>query len=229
MDTLRALELRHSVRSYESKELTGDVLASVQKLIKDINNEAGLHIQLVQNRPKAFDSFLSHYGKFQNVQNYFAMVAKRGKDEEIGYYGQKLVLECQKLGLNTCWVGGTFGRDKDAYTKNFGEKLYLVIAVGYGTTFGNPHKGKGLGGIVEMGGAITVDSAEWPAWFLAGAKAALKAPTALNSQNFKLGLGTDGNVTIKMGIGTFPKVDKGIVKYNFEIGAASKGHTVKWA
>ncbi len=68
------------------------------------------------------------------------MIAKKNKGEELGYYGQKIVLEAQKLGLNTCWASGTYSKDADAYDIDRGEKLFAVIAVGYGTTNGNPHK-----------------------------------------------------------------------------------------
>ncbi|MEI3552822.1 MAG: nitroreductase family protein [Acutalibacteraceae bacterium] len=41
------------------------------------NQESGLHIQLVTNEPKAFDSFMAHYGKFKGVTNYLALIGKK--------------------------------------------------------------------------------------------------------------------------------------------------------
>ena len=43
-----------------------------------------------------------------------SVIACVGKDDDtldqrVGYYGEKLVLELQKMGLNTCWAG-TFNR-----------------------------------------------------------------------------------------------------------------------
>ena len=52
MDTLRALELRHSVRSYTDQPLSGDVLTTLQKLVKEANKEGGLHIQLCSDPGK---------------------------------------------------------------------------------------------------------------------------------------------------------------------------------
>lgn len=222
MDTLRALELRHSVRSYKDEPIAGDTLASLQALIKEVNEEVGLHIQLVQNQPKAFSGFLASYGNFKNVNNYLALVAKKGKGEELGYYGQMIVLEAQKLGLNTCWVGGTFGKDKKAYDIGRGEKLYMVIAIGYGDGQGHPHKSKPFETLVDG----TKD--KLPDWFVAGAEAALLAPTAMNQQKFRLSLGSKDKVILKNGVGVMTSIDNGIVKYNFEVGAASKGHDVIW-
>lgn len=40
-----------------------------------MRREGGLHIQLVLEEPRAFDSAMAHYGKFSGVRNYVALVA----------------------------------------------------------------------------------------------------------------------------------------------------------
>ena len=87
---------------------------------------------------------LAHYGSFYNVGNYFAATAKDGRDVEIGYYGERLVLLSQQLGLNTCWVALTYSKGKVPVECAPGEKLRIVIALGYGETQGVPHKSKKL-------------------------------------------------------------------------------------
>ena len=61
-------------------------------------------MQLVLDEEKAFDGFMAHYGKFSGVKNYIAVIGKKDSDlqEKCGYYGEKVVLEAQRLGLNTC-------------------------------------------------------------------------------------------------------------------------------
>ena len=114
---LEAMRARHSVRSYTEKLIEGETLEALEKLIDECNRESGLHIQLVRNEPMAFDSAMAHYGKFSGVKNYLALVGKKSKklDELCGYYGEKLVLAAQTLGLNTCWVGLTFQKIPDAF------------------------------------------------------------------------------------------------------------------
>ena len=64
-----------------------------------------------------------------------------------------------------------------------------------------------------------------PVWFKKGMEAALLAPTAMNQQKFHFTL--DGNVvTAKAGLGFYTKLDLGIVKCHFEIGA--QGGDWKW-
>ena len=218
MDTLRALELRHSVRSYTDKPISGDTLAKLQKFIADANKKGDVHIQLVLDQPKAFKGLIAKFAGFKNAKNYFALAAKKGKEEALGYYGMMLMAEAQKLGLNTCFVAGSFSKDNDAVDLGRGEKLAAVIAVGYGTDNGHPHKSAPLEDLAHLTG-------EEPDWFMEGLRMAQYAPTAMNRQKFTFALKKKDKVELK----TRGTLDAGILKYAFEVGAAAKGHTVTWA
>lgn len=204
------------MRAYTDKKIEGEVLFALENKIAEINGESGLNVQLVLNEEKAFGGRMAHYGKFSGVKNYIAMVGKKGADlsEKVGYYGQKLVLFAQTLGLNTCWVALTYKKVKTAYKIEEGEKLALVIAIGYGATQGVPHKSKSINAVSNAG-------ENSPEWFVNGVKAALLAPTATNQQKFFFTL-KDGEVTAKPGLGFYAKVDLGIVKYHFELGSGVK-------
>lgn len=65
-----------------------------------------------------------------------------------------------------------------------------------------------------------------PDWFKSGVEAALLAPTAMNQQKFTFAL--DGEkVSAKAGKGFYSKIDLGIAKYHFEIGAGKD--TFRWS
>lgn len=213
MDLMRAIRERHAVRSYEDRAIEGDVKKELLSFIWQCNKESGLHMQLVTDEPRAFDGFMAHYGKFSGVKNYIAMVGKKGADleETCGYYGEKVVLKAQELGLNTCWVALTYSKVKNAFQVENGEKLCCVIAIGYGATQGVSHKVKGIKELSETQG-------DMPQWFRNGMEAAQLAPTAMNQQKFVITL--NGNrVSAKAGKGFYTKLDLGIVKYHFEVGA----------
>lgn len=219
-EEMEAMKERHSVRQYEDRPLDQNAVAALQEEISACNREGGLHIQLVTNEPKAFDGFMAHYGKFSGVRNYIAMIGKKGPDleEKCGYYGERLVLKAQQLGLNTCWVAMTYSKIKTAFTVADGEKLCIVISLGYGKTNGVPHKSKSADAVAKADGVF-------PAWFKAGVEAALLAPTAMNQQKFLFTL--DGNrVSAKAGFGFYTKIDLGIARYHFEIGAGKENF--KW-
>ena len=213
MDLKEAMKKRHSVRQYTDQPLEAGIVSALEDEIRACNSEGGLHIQLVRNEPKAFDSFMAHYGKFSGVTDYIAMIGKKSADleEKCGYYGERLVLKAQQLGLNTCWVALTYKKVKSAFQVGAGEKLALVIAIGYGKTQGVPHTSKAPEAVMETEGPA-------PDWFRKGVEAALLAPTAMNQQKFKFTLRGD-TVAAKAGMGFYTKVDLGIVKYHFELGA----------
>lgn len=220
MTLLEAIKARHSVRIYQNKPIDGQVASTLQAQIEEANRESGLHMQLVLNEPRAFKGILS-YGKFYGVENYIVVVGKKakGREEQAGYYGEKLVLLAQTLGLNTCWVGLTYRKVTDAFTIADDEKLYCVIAIGYGTTQGVKHK-------IKSAEQVSNASANTPDWFQNGVEAALLAPTAMNQQKFYFEYmapvdGKKPQVAAKRKFSMFgyTEMDLGIAKCHFEIGA----------
>ena len=176
MEIIELMKERHSVRQYTDKKIEKEKREVLNALIAKINQKAGLHIQIIYDEPKCFNSMMAHYGKFDGVNNYIALVREKSKsDESLGYYGEQIVLKAQELGLNTCWVAMTHGKSKAQIDK--GEKLVCLISLGYGKTAGVAHKSKKLSEVCNY-------KKDMPEWFLSGMEAALLAPTAMNRQKF---------------------------------------------
>lgn len=209
MEMLDLMKQRHSVRPYTGRPIEPEKRTALNAMIAEINQKAGLHIQIFYEEPKCFDSMIAHYGKFTGVKNYIALVGpKSGNLEELlGYYGEQIVLKAQELGLNTCWVAMTHGKSKAEIGHN--EKQICLISIGYGCTAGVTHKVKALPEVCNYKDGM-------PAWFLNGMEAALLAPTAMNQQKFYFELLPDGSVKAASGRGFYTKLDLGIVKYHFE-------------
>lgn len=216
MTILDAIKERHSVRSYTGTPIEQEKVEALRALVGECNQQGNLHIQLITNDPTAFDSRLARYGKFSGVSNYLAMIGPKGVelDEAIGYYGERLVLAAQMMGLNSCWAGLTYKKNPAVLHIADGEKLRCVIALGYGTTPGVAHKIKTIGQVTKVAGAM-------PDWFRRGVEAALLAPTAINQQQFTFTLLDAHTVEAKAGWGFFSRVDLGIVKYHFEVAAGA--------
>ena len=220
MTIQEAIEARHSVRAYKDQPLSEETVKVLEDEIVTLNNEGQLHIQLICNEPKAFQGTMAKYGKFRNANNYLVMAGKKADDldERIGYYGEHLVLLAQTLGLNTCWVGLSYSKVPGTYELGKDEKIACYIAIGYGETQGVGHKIK----TVEQ---VSNASDITPSWFKKGVEAALLAPTAVNQQKFSFEyVGMDNNrhqVRAKKGFSMigYTKMDLGIAKYHFEIGA----------
>lgn len=211
MDFIEAMKQRHSVRKFTNQPLAADAVSVLQKEIDRVNEESGLHIQLITNEPDAFEAGKPSYGDFQGCRNYFALIGPKGKEEAIGYYGEHLVLLAQTLGMNSCWVAMTYKKGKSHGTIAPGEKRYMVIALGYGQTQGTAHKVKTLSQVSDY------QSGD-PEWYKNGLEAALLAPTAINQQKFTFKRNGE-KVSVKAGLGFYMKTDLGIVKYHFELGS----------
>lgn len=223
MTLSEAIVSRHSVRRYKDIPLPESVLSALREKIEDINRNAGLHIQLVTDEPKAFSGIMS-YGSFSGVRNYLVMAGAKSEelDEKIGYYGEQLVLLAQTLGLNSCWAGLSYSKIPGTYELGEGEKIGCYIALGYGETQGKGHK-------IKKAEEVSNADGNTPEWFRRGIDAALLAPTAVNQQKFRIEyLGPrDGALPEVSAKATFSMVgyarmDLGIVKYHFEIGAGKE-------
>ncbi len=223
MTLQEAIKARHSVRAYKNEQLADDVSRRLEEEIIEVNQRGRLHIQLIQNEPKAFLGTLAKYGKFRNVTSYLVMAGKKTDDldERIGYYGEHLVLLAQTLGLNTCWVGLSYKKIPNTYVLDEGEVIKAYIAIGYGETQGSNHKIK----TVEQ---VSNASEITPLWFKRGVEAALLAPTAVNQQKFSFEyVGMKDNrhqVRAKKGFSMigYTQMDLGIAKYHFEVGAGKE-------
>ncbi len=218
MDFVKAMKERNSVRRYTDEPLNAEHIKSLNAAIEDVNRESGLKFILITNEPEAFSGKMASYGHFSGCTDYIVAVGKKGKDEEIGYYGEKLVLIAQSLGVNSCWVALTYSKNKVDIKIDKGEKLYIVISLGYGIHQGKPHKNKPLNELCSCNG-------EMPEWFKNAMDAVLTAPTAMNQQKFHFSLKGE-NVKAKALFGPYSKMDLGIAKYHFELGA--NGYKFNW-
>ena len=223
MTLLEAIKARHSVRRYVDQPLEPATLEALEEAIDECNRAGGLHVQLVVDDPSAFRG-LSSYGFFTGVQHYLVMAGPRAKDldERVGYFGERLVLRAQQLGLNTCWVGLTYRKHPTRFTLLEGEKVACVIAIGYGATQGVERKSK-------TAEAVSNVSTASPQWFRDGVEAALLAPTAINQQKFFFRL-TDRTVddgrsvveaTRLFSLFGYTEMDLGIARLHFEVGAGT--------
>jgi nitroreductase len=222
MTITEAIKARHSVRKYTDKPIEIAIVAALRSELERLNAESGLNIQLVLDEPKAFSSGMWKYGQFSGVRNYFVMAGPKGKEtaEKIGYYGEKMVLLAQTLGLNTCWVGLTYKKIPGTFVLRDGDIVHCVISLGYGATAGKQHPLKPLEQFYESESIP-------PEWFLSGMEAALLAPTAINQQKFRFILHEGGKVEAKalFSMAGYTDVDLGIVKCHFEAGAGKENFT----
>ena len=213
MTEKEAIIERHSVRNYQDKKIDAETLVLIQEKVKELNEASGLHLQFMEDAGNTYNRFLSKTMGLGTVPSVVVCIGKDTEDleEKIGYYGEKLVLYLQQLGLNSCWTG-TFNKKGTGAEIREGERLVITIATGYGQDPGRPHRSKTPEQVSE-------GKTPQPEWFKEGVEMALLAPTAINQQKFTIRLNEDDSVAFFDHRGPFSKVDLGIVKCHFEIGS----------
>lgn len=166
MTLQEAIQARHSVRAYKEQPLAQAHCRALQEKIDQVNRLGRLHVQLIQDEPRAFQGTLAKYGKFRGVTNYLVMAGVKADDldDRIGYYGEQLVLLAQTLGMNTCWVGLSYSKVPGTYVLDEGEVIKAYIAIGYGETQGTTHKIKRIDQVSNVGN-------DTPEWFRRGVEA----------------------------------------------------------
>ncbi len=213
MTDLEAIYERHSVRQYKPDRIEEDKVKELKSKIDELNLEGDLHLQLIEDAGKTYNRLINRASGLGSAPSVIACVGKDSEDldRRVGYYGEKLVLFAQTLGLNTCWTG-TFNRKNTEADIPEGYRLVICIAIGYGKDGGRVRKSKNASQVSEAAG-------ERPEWFDKGVEAALLAPTAINQQKFMIRLGVDDKVEFIDKGGVLSQVDIGIVKCHFEIGS----------
>jgi len=216
MTEIEAIKARHSVRSYKPDMIEPEKVIQLRAKITELNDESGLDLQFIEDVGATYNKFMTRIAGLGSAPSVIACVGKDTKDldEKVGYYGEKLVLFSQTIGLNTCWTG-TFNRKNIAAKVAPDERLVIAIAIGYGKDQGRTRKSKTADQVIEANG-------DRPEWFDKGVEMALLAPTAINQQKFVIKLTDDEKVEFIDKGGVLSKVDIGIVKCHFEIGSGKK-------
>ena len=133
MTELEALRERHSVRNYKDTKIDKDTLDRLSEFIEKCNAEGNLNIKLCPDAKKTYNKLMNKAMGLGSAPSVIACIGKDDAtlDERVGYYGQKIVLFAQSLGLNTCWTG-TYNAKNVPAVVGAGERLAIVIALGYG-------------------------------------------------------------------------------------------------
>lgn len=228
MDYKNEIEKRISRRNYLETPIDSEKVVILKNMIENLNEKSGLRIKFIEDAGNAFAGFRKSYGMLKGVRSVILLQGNESDanlKEKCGYYGEILVLEATRLGLGTCWVGGSFEKGNKAFvSEDTSLKQVCVITVGNVTDekstrerliFKLTHrKSKSVSEMCKF--AIVPP----PDWFISGMNAVVKAPTAANSQKVFFELLADGDVKASVpNSSEFDLVDLGICKLHFELGS----------
>lgn len=236
LEWIDAQDYRVSTRTYGNQPIENEKINHLKAFIQRINEESKLHFQYVEDCGWLFSNFFASYGLIKGAKSSIVLVGNKKVEKlknQVGYFGEMLVLEATVMGIGTCWLGGTY--DKKACKKILDlkedEEIIAVIALGYSS------ENRGLLDkvLVRMKDKkksfddILIEKEDVPNWVKGGIEAVMKAPSAVNKQPFGYSYknGVINAYTTAENHG-HEEVDLGISMLHFQLGAMKEGHTGKW-
>lgn len=243
-DWLKVGRERSSRRSYDGTPVDATAIAAIEQFAHTFHpSDVARTVLLRQASPRIFTGIVGSYGKVSGAPSalvFIGTVGAPGVDECVGYTGEAAVLEATRLGMDSCWLGGTLNaaRVTDAVKLKSGERVFGISPLGYATSrtsfaertiFGHTSPGPKPRKFAEET-APGFDS--WPPWARAGVEAARLAPSALNRQPWRFSY-AQGRITVAHeGSDAYKKVSKrldcGIAMLHFELGARHAGVSGHW-
>ena len=234
MDIMQAIDERISCRAYDEREVEAEKLDQLAACIEEGNAAGGLRMVLVRPEDGGSKLRLAKAMFAGRPSTYVALISGTSEEERdrLGYYGEKVALLAQQLGLATCWVAGTYDRGTVEVPLNPGEELFSVMPVGYAAPK-MPLKQRTVRAALRRRDKkpTTVyagyDGA--PDWTRAGIDAVIKGPSAVNGQPWVFVDSIRGiSATLPDNKRGVELIDLGIAKLHFQLGAASKGVEGSW-
>lgn len=129
---------RKSCRSYSDRKIESDAMAEIIAMLRDVESIATSAFQLkyIGGAGPRGSERVGTYGMISGATDYIAVIARReGNDPvEIGRLFETAVLQLADLGLDTCWLGGSFNRKdfEGRLVLGSSEFIPIVSPVGYG-------------------------------------------------------------------------------------------------
>ena len=207
MTLAEAIFTRTSCRDFLPRPISPVQREQLEKAIHQCSRRSGVRIQLICDRPEPFSAFFTSCGRIKGAANYLVFSGSTDDtdlEEKCGYCGEEIVLTAQTMGLSTCWVGGTYDKEKCMCHLEEGEELICIAAIGYpAPAKEKKHDRKPL---EELASGLE----DAPQWFRDGMAAVQRAPSAMNRQGYCFTYRRDGTVRVRLsGTGSFALVDLG--------------------
>ena len=123
---IELIKMRTSSRSFDKKNIESVTLKKLKDYIEKSNEETKLRVRIIVTQSNNNDSGkakkLGTYGVISGANSFIVGILERDEKNalEFGYLFEKIILFATDLGLQTCWLGGTFNKS------NFEENMSLA-------------------------------------------------------------------------------------------------------
>lgn len=130
---MKNIEKRTSVRTFDKKEISKDLMNKLVDFIKNIEEDyPAYRFPMIHSD---IDGKVGTYGVITGGSTYICGVVKKDNPDLVllGYLFEKIIIFATSLNLGTCWLGGTFNRSQFADKAKLKEDESFICAtpVGY--------------------------------------------------------------------------------------------------
>lgn len=138
------IKMRTSCRTYASKVIEDEIIQKLNNYIEEINLEAKdkARFILINQNNKFINSTqkIGTYGVVSGANSYIVGIINKENQDAVafGYLFEKIILFATDLGIQTCWLGGTFKRDDFVTLVNLKNNEYIPIVSPIGYKKGKP-------------------------------------------------------------------------------------------
>ena len=135
---IELIKIRKSSRTFEDRPIETSALKKINDFISQINKEIQIKarfIVTISEAAKGSPTKLGTYGVITGAYTFIIGIVDKDEKDAVtfGYMFEKIILFATDLGLQTCWLGGTF--NKGNFTKNTelgaNEIIPIVSPLGY--------------------------------------------------------------------------------------------------
>ena len=244
---LKAIRDRRSCRTFDPRPLEPRLLAAVQELIRSpLKGPFGgaARFRLVDaGRQGEKRRRLGTYGFVQGAPAFLVGAIASGEHalEDYGWCMEKVVLELTRLGLGTCWLGGTFRRSAFARAAGLAEGEVMPAVSPVGLPAGTKSAIDVLASAVSGARGrrrweeLFFSSREEAGVWAACLDAVREAPSAVNGQPWRVAIDAAAPVLHFFRVSraqverrVLQKVDMGIAMCHFELAARELGLGGSW-
>lgn len=131
------IKIRSSCRTYDLQDIEESVLVKLKSYIEEINQESNnsntsntnARFLIINKTTSEKGEKLGTYGVISGANTFIVGVINNEKYDAVrfGYLFEKIILFATDLGLQTCWLGGTFKREDFIKYSNLAENEYIPI------------------------------------------------------------------------------------------------------
>ena len=238
-----AIPARTSQRRYTPRQIPDETVSRLRSFCAADAPSPDARVAIVDGETdRLFTGVFGSYGAVAGAPLAAAFLGSERHEGDVGYLGEAFILEATSLGLGTCWIAGSFDKERTGglVALEPGERVMALTPVGTPVER-RPRGERLLRQAIKASKRLSLEKlapgiddpsggeSRWPAWARTAVAAARLAPSGANHQPWRFRYDGHGLVLTRATklYWTAP-LDFGIARLHVELGAAHEGVRGVW-